>query len=221
MERLVSRWLTLRVKYLQSHGQDMITLQPEMVQGHNAFVLSSSGWAQTRQADLTARIGGEGSRQFFFSYVRQYAYGEINSASSYLGNFPFPVVQPSLIGALPSEIPNRFLLWGNYSLPKKISLSPHLELRNGFPYQATDAYQQWVDTAGPQYRYPRYFALDMRVAKEFEVGAKHAVKLALTVRNLTNHFNPLEVYANTANAQFGTLFGNYDRKFLFDFEFLH
>ncbi len=222
MERTIRRWLMVRVKYLQSHEQDMITLQPEMVQNQNAFVLSSSGWAQTRQAEFTARIGAASPRQFFFSYVRQYAYGDINDASSYLGNFPFPVVQQSLIGSLPSEIPNRFLLWGTYgNLPKKIQLTPHVEYRNGFPYQPTDALQQWVSTTGPQYRFPKYFSVDLRVSKDFEVDTKHAVRLSMTIRNLTDHFNPLEVYSNIADAQYGTFFGNYDRKFLFDFDFLY
>jgi len=74
----------------------MITLQPEIIQNQPAFVLNSSGWAQTRQAELTARIGSAARRQFFFSYVRQYAYGDVNDAGSYLGNFPSPVIQPNL-----------------------------------------------------------------------------------------------------------------------------
>lgn len=220
-ERTVKRWLMVRVKYLQSHEQDMITLQPEVIQNQPAFVLSSSGWAQTRQAEFTARIGSTSVRQFFFSYVRQYTYGDVNDAGSYLGNFPSPVIQQNLIASLPSEIPNRFLLWGTYgNLPKKITLSPHLEYRNGFPYQPTNVYQQWVPTAGPQYRYPRYFALDMRVSKDVQVNPQHAVRLSLTARNLTNHFNPLEVHSNLADPQYGRFFGNYDRKFLFDFDFL-
>ena len=64
-ERTVKRWLLVRVKYLQSHEQDMITLQPGVVGNQPAFVLSSSGWAQTRQAEFTARIGSAAPRQFF------------------------------------------------------------------------------------------------------------------------------------------------------------
>ena len=88
-ERTVKPWLMVRVKYLQSHEQDMITLQPETIQNKPAFVLSSSGCAKTRQTELTARIGSASPRQFFFSYVRQYAFGNINDAGSYLGKFSF------------------------------------------------------------------------------------------------------------------------------------
>jgi Carboxypeptidase regulatory-like domain len=221
-EQKVTRWMVLRAKYLQSHEQDMITLQPEVIQNQPAFLLNSSGWAQTRQAEFTARIGSASPRQFFFSYVRQYAYGDVNDAGSYLGNFPSPVIQPNLIASLPSEIPNRFLFWGSYgNLPKKITLSPHIEYRNGFPYQPTNLYQQYVPVTGPQYRYPNYFSADMRVSKDVQVNPQHAVRFSLTVRNLTNHFNPLEVHSNLADRQYGSFFGNYDRKFLLDFDFLY
>jgi hypothetical protein len=220
VEREINRMLTVRIKYLQSWEYGMITLQPEVVDGRNAMVLGSGGSAETRQAEFTSRIGANGNRQFYFSYVRQYAYGDVSSASSYLGNFPYPVVRSGLVLALPSEIPNRFLLWGTYSLPYKFMVNPHLELRNGFPYQPTDALQQWVETAGPQYRFPRYFSADLAVAKDFKVREVHAVRLTVTVQNLTNHSNPLQVHSNIADPQYGNFFGNYDRKYLLDFDFL-
>ena len=220
-ERSVNRFLLLRVKYLQSHEQNMITLQPEVVQKQNAFVLGDSGQAHTRQAEFTARIGTASNRQFFFSYVRQYAYGAISDANSYLGNYPFPVVRDSLMASLPSEIPNRFLLWGSYAFPRKIMLMPHVEFRNGFPYQPTNEFQQYLDAGyGPQYRFPRYFSLDLRVSKDIQVDSKHAVRLSGTVRNLTDHFNPLEVHSNIADPQYGTFFGNNDRRAVLDFDVL-
>jgi len=221
LERTVNRFLLLRVKYLQSHEKDMLTLQPEVVHDQNAFVLGASGSAQTRQTEFTARIGLASNRQFFFSYVRQFAYGNINAASSYLGNTPFPVVRGSLMASLPSEIPNRFLLWGSYSLPRKILVVPHAEFRSGFPYQPTNVFQQYVASiSGPQYRFPNYFSLSLRVSKDFQVDKKHAVRLSGTVTNLTNHFNPLEVHSNVADPQYGTFFGNYDRRFVLDFDVL-
>jgi hypothetical protein len=221
LERAVNRFLLLRVKYLQSHEQNMITLQPEVVQSQNAFVLGASGQAHTRQAEFTARIGGASNRQFYFSYVRQYAYGDISDANSYLGNYPFPVVRDGLVASLPSEIPNRFLLWGTYAFPRKIAVTPHVEFRNGFPYQPTDVLQQYVAaTYGPQYRFPRYFSLDLRVSKDIQIDPKHAVRLSGTVRNLTDHFNPLEVHSNVADPQYGVFFGNNDRRVVLDFDVL-
>ena len=170
---------------------------------------------------VTARIGAASNRQFFFSYVRQYAHGDISDANFYLGNYPFPVVRGSLAASLPSEIPNRFLLLAHMLFPKKIMVTPHVELRNGFPYQPTDVFQQYVAAIyGPQYRFPRYFSLDLRVSKDIQLDPKHAVRLSATVRNLTNHFNPLEVHSNIADPQYGVFFGNNNRRAVLDFDVL-
>jgi len=221
LERAVGRNLLLRMKYLQSHERGMLTLEPEITHNQSAFVLGASGWAQTRQAEFTARIGSQTTRQFFVSYVRQYAHGDISSANSYLGNYPFPVVRGSVAASLPSEIPNRYLLWGYYSLPHKFTIVPHLEFRSGFPYQPTNVLQEYVSPLQqfPQ-RFPNYFSLDLRASKDIQIGPKHAVRLSGTFTNFTNHFNPLEVHSNVADPQYGTFFGNYTRRFVLDFDVL-
>ncbi len=221
VDHTLSRSLALRVKYLQSFARDMITLQPQQITNQNALVLGSSGSAQTRQFEFTAKVGAVSNRQFYFSYVRQYARGTLSDAENYLGETPFPVVRQGLVASLPSEIPNRFLLWGTYSLPHKFQLMPHVEVRNGFPYQATNGLQQYVLMNGPQSRYPRYFSMDIRVSKEIPLAKKHVVRLSATILNLTNHFNPLEVHSNFADPLYGTFFGNYGRKLVVDFDVLH
>ncbi|MBZ5701549.1 MAG: TonB-dependent receptor [Acidobacteriia bacterium] len=221
VERPVTRLVTLRVKYLQSVAQDLISIQPKIIQNQNALVLGSTGVARTRQYEFTARIGGEGRRQFFASYVRQFARGNIGDANEYLGDLPFPIVRQNLIASLPSEIPNRFLFWGTYALPRKVRITPHIELRNGFPYQPTDVYQQYVlQGSGTQKRFPYYFSFDLRGSKDFQVMPKYAVRLSATVQNLTNHFNPLEVHANAADPRYGIFFGNIHRRVLLDFDVL-
>jgi len=220
VERSVMRQIVVRLKYLHSEANDLITLTPELIAGQNALVLGSSGWAHTRQIEFTTKIGPETKRQFLFSYVRQHARGTITDATSFLGNYPFPVVRQSIVGSSPSEVPNRFLLWGAYALPKQISVMPKIEYRDGFPYQPLDVFQQYAQYAGSQPRFPRYFSLDMRVSKEVQVG-KHAVRLSVSALNLTNHFNALDVHANTADPLYGSFFGNYHRHFLLDFDFLH
>jgi len=221
VERNFDRFLTLRVKYLQSTAQDLITIQPHQFGDSGVLALGSSGSAHTRQFEFVARIGARENRRFYFSYVRQQARGYFNDTNTYLGNFPFPVVRQNLQASVPSEIPNRFLLWGSYALPHKFTLTPKFELRNGFPYQFTDVYQNYVAAGGPQPRFPRYFSADVRLSKDIQVSAKHAVRLSGRVINLTNHFNALEVHANSADPLFGTFFGNYSRKFVVDFDFLY
>jgi hypothetical protein len=221
-ERPLNRFLMVRVKYLQSWAQDLLTLQPRIVQGQPALVLGSSGSARTRQFEITAKIGTESRRQFFFSYVRQHARGDIGSANPYVGDFPFPVVRRNLRASLFSEIPNRFLLWGIYALPWKMQVSPQIEYRNGFPFQPTNLFQQYVESSsGPQYRFPKYFSLDLRASKDFQVSKKYAVRISGSMLNLTNHFNALDVHSNIADPQYGRFFGNYQRHFLIDFDVLY
>lgn len=221
IERSIHDFLKLRLKYLQSAAQDLLTMQTQTTGTQGAFLLGSGGSAHTRQWEFTSQVGAKETRQFFFSYVRQHARGDINDASGYLGNYPFPVVRQNLVGSLPSEVPNRFLLWGTYSLPKKMMVMPKVEVRSGFPFQYTDVYQNYVATAGPQPRFPRYFSFDARLSKDIQISSKHAIRLSGSVFNLTNHFNALEVHSNVADPLFGTFFGNYNRKFTVDFDFLY
>ncbi len=221
IEQTIAHFVQLRIKYLQSVAKDQITITPQVIGSQGVFVLGSAGSARSRQFEFTSRFGAKPTRQFYFSYVRQYAYGDINDANSYLGNFPFPVVRQNLVASLPSEIPNRFMLWGTLSLPKKLMLVPHLELRNGFPYQYTNVLQDYVANTGPQPRFPRYFTADVSFSKDFTVAKKHEVRLAIAVQNLTNHFNALEVHNNIADPLFGTFMGNYGRRVTLNFDFLH
>jgi len=110
LDRSFSHLMMVGVKYLQSQAHDMLTIQPEVAQNQAALVLGSTGFAQTRQLEFTARVGGQEKRQIFFSYVHQYARGVVNDANTYPGNLPFPIMNTNLVASLPSEIPNRFLL---------------------------------------------------------------------------------------------------------------
>jgi hypothetical protein len=220
IEHSFSHLVTLRVKYLQSAAQDLITISSQPIRLKGAVILSSTGQAHTRQTEFIARIGPKETRQFFFSYVRQHARGDVTDANGYLGNFPFPVARENLMASLPGEMPNRFLLWGTYT-HKSWTIVPKLELRNGFPFYPTDVYQQYVSGLELQSRFPRYFSADLRVSKDIKVMGKHAIRLSGNVVNLTNHFNPLEVHGNTADPLYGYFFGNYNRKFTIDFDFLY
>ena len=198
-----------------------MTLTPQTSGSEGAFVLSGSGTLQNRQFEFTSRIGKEKERQFFFSYVRQLAVGDITDASTYLGDFPSPVVQSPIIAHTAGEIPNRFLFWGASKLPWRMHIWPRVEYRNGFTWQPVDQYQNYISLeGGPQPRYPRYFTADLRIARDFNVGSKHAVRLSVTFRNLTDHTNALQVHNNTSDPLYGTFFGNYGRHELLDFDFL-
>jgi hypothetical protein len=221
-ERSVSESLALRVRYLQAEAQNQLTLSPQVAAEGDALVLSGSGEMQRRQLEFTARIGTHKEREFFVSYVHQFARGDITDASAYLGDFPFPVVRSQIVASTAGEIPNRLLIWGTSNLPWRVHISPHFEYRNGFTWQPVDQLQNFVTLAStaPQPRYPNFLSADARISKDINIDPKHAIRLSLTVRNVTDHDNPLQVHANTADPQYGSYFGNYGTHSLVDFDFL-
>jgi hypothetical protein len=220
-EHEVTESLMLRVRYIRADGQNQLTLAPEITPAWSALVLGSSGTLQSSQMELTARVGAGKEREFFFSYVRQSARGDQTEVSSYLGDFPFPVVSSPIFASTPGEVPNRFLLWGTSVLPWRMRVTPHVEYRDGFTWQPMDALQNYIPPSSYQPRYPRYFSADVRTSKDVNVGPHHAVRFSFTVRNLTNHTNPQQIHNNVADPQYGMFFGNYGRHYLLDFDFLY
>jgi hypothetical protein len=221
-EHSVSESLALRVRYLQAVAQNQLTLSPQVAAEGAALVLSGSGEMHRRQLEFTARVGAQKEREFFVSYVHQFARGDITDASTYLGDFPFPVVRSQIVASTTGEIPNRLLIWGTSNLPWRMHISPHVEYRNGFTWQPVDQLQNYVASAStdPQPRYPDYLSADARIAKDININSQHAIRLSLTVRNVTDHDNPLQVHNNIADPQYKTYFGNYGTHALVDFDFL-
>lgn len=220
-ERTFGSRYSLRARYLHSDLFNQILLQPVTSAQLSAMVLGSGGSGHLRQWDLTAGIGSSSARKFFVSYVHQLATGDQTDAGSYLGDFPVAVIRSRIVASNPGEIPNRFLFWGNSVLPWRMRIAPRIEWRNGFPYQPTNALQDYVDiSAHEQPRFPAYFTADTRVSKDINLNPKHAVRFSVSAINLTNHTNPLQVHSNFGDPQYGTFFGNYGRHFLFDFDVL-
>ena len=218
IQRSMSDSVLVRFKYLESAAQELLTIEPHTFGNRGSLVLAPNGSARTRQFEFTSRMGRKEGRQFFFSYVHQQASGDFNQANQYLGNFPFPVARSSVTGSLPNEIPNRFMAWGTYDLPRQVAVIPLLEVRNGFPYQRVDVMQNYV--VGPAGRFPHYLSLDVRLTKDLAVGHGHAIRIGFSVLNATNHFNPLQIHANIADPVYGSFFGYYPRRFALDLDFL-
>jgi hypothetical protein len=214
--------LSLRLRYMESDESDQLTLRSEITPNLSALVLGDSGSGRIRQLEFTSGLGRSAERRFYFSYVRQYSRGTLTDVAGYLGTARYPVVRSLDEASNSGEIPNRFLFWGTSTLPHRMRISPHIEYRDGFTYQPTDVYQQYVAPfENLQPRYPRYFSLDARLSKDLNLGSKHAVRFSLNGINLTNHSNFLQVHNNTADPHYGTFFGNYGRHLLVDFDFLY
>jgi hypothetical protein len=222
IEQPVGHYLKLRTGYMQSRSDGLVILNqvaPDPDTGFGAHLLSGTGGSLYHQFETTARVRVGENHELFFSYVRSKGRGDLNDFGTYLGTFPTPIVRPNLIGNSPADLPNRFLAWGMWHLPWKFRISPVIEYRSGFPYITTDAAQNYYGQPNDR-RFPRFFSLDSRLSKDFQVSKSYAVRLAVSGFNLTNHFNPEAVHANIADPAFGYFFGHRGRRFTLDFDVL-
>ena len=112
MQHQFSKYLTTRAKYLESHGDGLITLSPEVVQGQNAFVLAGNGSSIYRQFELTMQLALQLNNRIYVSYVRSLSQGALNESDTYLGDFPSPFIQGNLYAHRAGDVPNRLVAAG-------------------------------------------------------------------------------------------------------------
>jgi hypothetical protein len=220
VEHKFAPWVRLRGNYLSSNSSGVIVINPKVVQGQDALVLGSGGKSRYRQFELVGKmLFQEGKQQLFLSYVNSRSRSDVNEFNTYIGNFPFPVIRLNQFARGSADLPNRFLGWGLFNLPWKMRYAPILEYRNGLPFSTIDSSQAFVGEVNSE-RFPNFLSFDSRVSKDFQFSPKYAVRFSLSGFNLTNHFNALDVRRNTADPQFGTFFGNNQRRFRLDFDVL-
>ena len=222
VDQIVTRWLDLRANVTGSRTDNIYIVNPELdFRGRSGIVLRSAGQATYRALELTARLRLPHKDQFFISYVRSRARGDLNDFNSYFGDFGAPVIRQNQYSNLPFDVPNRLLAWGTINLPRRITIAPIFEVRSGFPYSVRDAEQNFVGVRNSdQTRFPTFLSLDAEIAKEFQLTKKYGVRLSLRVFNATNHFNPRDVRANTADPRFGEFFASYHRFFSGGFDII-
>jgi hypothetical protein len=143
----------------------------------------------------------------------------LNDFAGYIGSFPQPIVRPNTVATSPTDLPNRFLVWGRWLLPHGFGVAPVFEYRNGFPYSVVNELQQYVGIPNST-RFPNFLSADARVWRDFKVSSKYSVRLSLSSFNLTNHFNPEATHWNTADPAYGRFFGERHRRFTVDFDVL-
>jgi hypothetical protein len=220
LEHIFSHLLRIRATYTDNRSVGLLTFEPDINGTTNEIVLNGNGQSYYRQADVTARFTWKDGQNIVLTYTRSRAEGTVNTFDSFLGNFPSPIVRPDVYSNLPADLPNRFLAWGRFNFPSyKLQVLPIVEYRDGFPYARLDQFQSYVGVPNST-RYPNFFSLDARFIRDFKVSPKYTVRLSLTALNITDHFNALDIHANSDDPQYGVFFGNYHRRYRGDFEFV-
>ena len=110
-------------------------------------------------------------------------------------------------------------MWGVLKLPSKFQLAPTFEFRTGLPYSNLTALQQYAGIPNSN-RYPSFVSLDARIARDFQVSKKYAIRPSISFFNLTNHLNPEAVHNNIGDPALGYFFGHRGRRYTGDIDFI-
>jgi len=221
-DRQILAGLLLRIAYEQRNTTADFVVSPVSSGTTGALELSNGGSDSYREFQATARY--QLARHLLnASYVRSRAFGDLNDLNQFFGNLAQPVIQPDARGRLPFDAPNRFLFWGTFAGPLKLTLVPVYDVHTGFPYSVQNELREYV---GPRNvdRFPRFSSLDLQVTRPITLhfGEKriHA-RAGGGVFNLFNHFDPRDVQNNLTSARLGEFFNSswreYRGKFVLEF----
>jgi hypothetical protein len=214
--------LFIRVGYQQRQGRREFVLNPLLKPGAVAtsneqgiLALSNSGSSRYRELEITARYKFREHDEFIASYVRSSAIGDLNDFNSYFGNFENPIIRANERSRLPFDVPNRFLVRGEFQTKFGITWSPVLDVRTGFPFSVIDEDRDFVGPRNLAGRFPAFVSLDMQMLKTISLPGrfnKYRAHLGFKVFNVTNHFNPRDFQNNLASDNFGNFSNGVGRK---------
>ena len=212
LDRQVTSAFLLRAGFQERNTSRDFVLTPEASLG--LLSLSNSGRAFYREFQITGHYKVKRGT-LNASYVRSKAQGNLNDFNQFFGNNAVAVIQPDARGRLPFDAPNRFLTWGQWDAPFKLTVLPVLDIHTGFPYSLTD---QSRDFVGPRnsMRFPRFTSLDLQVTRPISIPLPHEkfkARAGFSVFNLLNQFNPRDVQSDVDSERFGALFNGVGRTF--------
>jgi hypothetical protein len=219
-DRELRRNVVLRVGYLDSHTTYLFVVNPFTgAAGGNSFLgLTNTGFSHYRELESTVHFTVHEHNEVNASYVWSRTRGDLNNLSNVMIPFLQPVIRPNVYGILPYDVPQRVIAWGIFSLPKKLTFSPILDVHSGYPYSNVDVLQNYVGTPNGQ-RFATYVSLDVKIYRVFQIpflgvksGKIHHMRLGFYSLNVTNHGNFNAVYNNVTAPNFGQFVGFLDRR---------
>ena len=213
VDRQVMENLLVRVAYQQRNTVYDLVLNPETVANSNFLSLANSGRDFYREFQITGRYQ-IGRQTLNASYVRSKATGDLNDFNQFFGNNPQAVIRANARGAASFDAPNRFLVWGEFSAPWRVTLTPVLDIHTGFPYSLVNEAREFVGPRNDQ-RFRGFNSFDLQAYRQFRLPftKERKVKVGLGVFNLFNHANPRDVQNDLDSPRFGEFFNSAVRTF--------
>jgi hypothetical protein len=213
LDRQLIEKLLVRVAYQQRNTVYDLVLDPKATASGNLLSLANNGRDFYREFQITGRYQ-IGRQTLNVSYVRSKATGDLNDFNQFFGNNPQAVIRANTRGPLPFDAPNRFLAWGEFRAPWKVTLMPVLDIHTGFPYSLVNETREFV---GPRndHRFRGFNSFDLQAFRQFRLPLtkERKVKVGLGVFNLFNHANPRDVQNDLDSPRFGEFFNSPNRTF--------
>ena len=224
LDRELSERFMVRVGYEQRETRRDYILNPivdsnDPTQG--LYFLGKGGSSSYREFLLMTRVRLQTGRELFFSFTQSRSKGDLNNFGSFIGNIQNPILRDNEYSRLSVDVPRRFLVWGDIALPWKITFSPVVDWRNGFPFSVVDENLDFVGRRNFDRRFPIFFSADIQVLKQVMIpfrGKKYRTRVGFKIFNITNHFNPRDVQNNITSHNFGGFFNGVGRTFRAKFE---
>jgi len=209
VDRHVMNNFLVRVAYQQRYTVHDLVIDPVTTTKGSFLTLANDGRDFYREFQITGRYQ-IGRHTLNASYVRSKATGDLNDFNQFLGNDPQAVIQADARGPLSFDAPNRFLTWGEFRAPWKMTVMPVWDTHTGFPYSVVNQEREFV---GPRndVKFPRFDSVDVQVLKEFGIGIhgkEHRLKVGMGVFNLFNHANYRDVQNDLDSYRFDHFFNS-------------
>ena len=200
LEQQLRPGLDGQVGYTRRRSRRMATL--DVPEAGGPLVVTSGGAGTYREIHVSLRQMWGSQHQVFVSYVHSSTRGELNDFMALSTGFDAPLLQPGGMSRLAADAPHRWIAWGTATLPHKVVFSPVMEWHSGFPYSVLDSRQFYAGEPNGA-RFPPFMAVDLITYKTVTYRSRTA-DLGVQLFNLTNHFNPRDVYPVKGARNYGT-----------------
>ena len=214
LSRQIVQPLVVEVGYESRVTSHDFVVSPVVQNGTSSIDLNNTGGQTYREFKVVGRYKFHG-QAMNGSYVRSRAYGNLNDFFQFFGNVPKPVIQPQAEGRLNFDAPNRFLAWGEFKAPLRVTLIPVFDIHTGFPYSVQNEYREYIGQRN-SLRYPRFSSFDFQAVRPFSIqmGERRLkMRAGLAVFNVLNHFNPRDVQTIQTSPHFGEFYNDAWREF--------
>lgn len=210
IDRRLTKQLSARIGYLQRSTVNEPIVYPHLdTLGGGMLILKNRGRSEYNELQMIAVYNGRRFRNFNAAYVWSRARGHLNTADTFLGDFPALVVRENEYGPLAFDAPHRFLVYGEIKAPLDLTISPSFEIRSGFPFSLVNERLEFVGARNQAGRYPKFISLDASILKGFRVPVlDKRARAGVVVFNICNHFNPRDVQNNIGSPHLGQFYNS-------------